>query len=36
MGIERPPGEAVQRIFIVTIAGTMLWVAASFVFVILR
>jgi hypothetical protein len=36
MGKERPPGEAVQRIFIVTMAGTILWVAASFVFVILR
>jgi hypothetical protein len=36
MGVERPPGEAVQRIFIVTFAGTVLWVAAAFVFVILR
>jgi len=36
MGKERPPAEAVQRIFIVTIVGAILWVAASFVFVILR
>lgn len=36
MGKERPPEEAVQRIFYVTIAGTLLWVAASFAFVILR
>jgi hypothetical protein len=36
MGRERPPAETVQRIFIVTIAGTILWIAASFVFVILR
>lgn len=36
MGKERPPGEAVQRIFIVTVAGTVLWVTAAFVFVILR
>jgi hypothetical protein len=36
MGKERPPDEAVQRIFYVTIAGTLLWVAASFAFVILR
>lgn len=36
MGVERPPDEAVKRIFIVTFAGTVLWVAASFLFVILR
>ena len=36
MAQERPAGEAVRRIFIVTIAGTILWVTASFVFVILR
>ena len=36
MGKERPPAEAVQRIFVVTLVGTLLWVAASFVFVILR
>ena len=36
MGKGRPPGEAVQRIFIVTVAGTVLWVTAAFVFVILR
>jgi hypothetical protein len=33
---ERPPEEAVRRIFYVTLAGTLLWVTASFVFVILR
>ena len=36
MGKERPPAEAVQRIFVVTLVGAVLWVAASFVFVILR
>jgi hypothetical protein len=36
MGVERPPDEAVTRIFIVTIAGTVLWILASFLFVILR
>ena len=36
MAKERPPAEAVQRIFIVTMLGAILWVAASFVFVILR
>ena len=36
MGKERPPAEAVQRIFVVTLVGTILWVAASFLFVILR
>jgi hypothetical protein len=36
MGVERPPDEAVKRIFIVTIAGTLLWIIASFAFVILR
>jgi hypothetical protein len=36
MGVERPPDEAVTRIFVVTIAGTILWIVASFLFVILR
>lgn len=36
MGKERPPAEAVQRIFLVTVVGTILWIAAAFVFVILR
>lgn len=36
MGVERPPDEAVTRIFVVTFAGTVLWVLASFFFVILR
>lgn len=36
MGVERPPDEAVTRIFIVTLAGTLLWIIASFAFVILR
>jgi hypothetical protein len=36
MAQERPPDEAVRRIFYVTLAGTLLWVTASFVFVILR
>ena len=36
MGVERPPDEAARRIFIVTFAGTLLWVIASFAFVILR
>jgi hypothetical protein len=36
MGVERPPDEAVTRIFVVTIAGTVLWILASFLFVILR
>jgi len=36
MGVERSPDEAVKRIFVVTIAGTLLWVIASFAFVILR
>jgi hypothetical protein len=36
MGVERPPDEAVSRIFWVTLAGTTLWVLAAFVFVILR
>jgi hypothetical protein len=36
MGAERPPDEAVTRIFVVTFAGTVLWILASFIFVILR
>lgn len=36
MGVERPPDEAVTRIFVVTAVGTVLWVGAAFVFVILR
>jgi hypothetical protein len=36
MGVERPPDEAVTRIFVVTMAGVLLWVAAAFLFVILR
>lgn len=36
MGVERPPDEAARRIFIVTFAGTLLWVIAAFAFVILR
>lgn len=36
MGVERPPDEAVTRIFVVTFAGSVLWILASFVFVILR
>jgi hypothetical protein len=36
MAKERPPGEAVTRIFVVTMLGTILWIAASFLFVILR
>jgi len=36
MGAERPPDEAVTRIFVVTFAGTLLWILASFIFVILR
>ena len=36
MGVERPPDEALTRIFVVTFAGTVLWILASFVFVILR
>jgi hypothetical protein len=36
MAKERPPAEAAQRIFIVTIGGTILWIVAAFVFVILR
>lgn len=36
MGVERPPDEAVTRIFVVTIVGAVLWILASFVFVILR
>jgi len=36
MGVERPPDQAVKRIFVVTIVGTALWVVASFAFVILR
>lgn len=36
MGVERPPDEAVTRIFVVTMVGTVLWILASFVFVILR
>lgn len=36
MGVERPPEEAVTRIFVVTIVGAVLWILASFVFVILR
>lgn len=36
MGVERPPDEAATRIFVVTFAGTVLWILASFIFVILR
>jgi hypothetical protein len=36
MGVERPPDEAARRIFIVSIAGALLWIVASFAFVILR
>lgn len=36
MGLERPPDQAVTRIFVVTFAGTVLWILASFIFVILR
>ena len=36
MGVERPPEEAVTRIFVVTAVGAVLWVIATFVFVILR
>ena len=36
MGVERPPEEAVTRIFVVTAVGAILWILASFVFVILR
>ena len=36
MGVERPPDEAATRIFVVTIAGAILWILASFIFVILR
>ena len=36
MGVERPPDEAVTRIFVVTIAGAALWIVAAFLFVILR
>ena len=36
MGVERPPEEAVTRIFVVTAAGAILWILAAFVFVILR
>jgi hypothetical protein len=36
MGVERPPDEAVTRIFVVTMVGAALWIIASFAFVILR
>lgn len=36
MGVERPPDEAVTRIFAVTAVGTVLWIVAAFLFVILR
>jgi hypothetical protein len=36
MGVERPPDQAVTRIFVVTAAGACLWILASFLFVILR
>jgi hypothetical protein len=36
MGVERPPDQAVTRIFVVTAGGAILWILASFLFVILR
>jgi hypothetical protein len=36
MGVERPPDQAVTRIFVVTVGGAALWILAAFLFVILR